>query len=193
MIRNCVLSTGAAAALLCAWDCQGMNENGGVDINVSSTRYPKEILDAILASSAVQKEISNLKAMLEKIAQDEYIACEEMSANDAIKSFADRISLTPNDKDCLSNIKGVIEEFMAFYNKADEFHRNLFKKAPDFDFCLGICGYYFSDENIEGTEKMRAFFKSVTGKDISQEIGINLIKASNGENAYWFSSMIIGK
>ena len=165
---------------------KGMENVDNFCVDIKS-KLPKNELNAILQDGRVRQQMTILVSTLED-ASKEYLAYEEMVVNDRIKALADKIAHTSRS-DC-DALKSVIQELIDYYKSADttSLQEGFIKKSPDFCFCLGACGYLLSAE--QDVDQIREFFRTMTGTSMSKENGLDQIKKSTGENAYWFLQLV---
>lgn len=123
---------------------------------------------------------SKTSAELLEYERKEKLAYEKLVAFDQVNNFANRIGMSPMNSD----IKPIVQEFINFYENLPSHSKELYREAPDFNFIIGMIAYYLSNET--NIDTIKDFFFSITGKIMSVENGIQCIKQSNCENAYWF-------
>lgn len=179
--------------------CEGMLKvdkgKFSIDMGNLGERYPQEVWEHVFKRSSVLNSLKSFQETCEKEAkqymmENERIAYEKMRINDYVKSVADEIGLLENNADLQKNVSEKILTFIEEYNK-EAARQELYKKAPDFYFCLGIAAYYLSSYTLAPeNEKIGEFFKSITSKEMTRENGLELIKKADGENAYFFLQTI---
>ncbi len=163
----------------------GMDDKNSFYIDIKS-KYSIDTLSFFLQDKYVHKELTNLISALKEV-EKEYLAYEEMVVNDRIKEIADKIAILPKNEFFISKMQLIIQELISYCNSQDALHSGFIEKSPDFCFCLGICGYFLSDQKANA---VGSFFKKITGVDMSKQNGLSLLKQSTSENAFWFLQSI---
>ena len=172
-------------------DVAGVSDVNNFLVEIKS-ELPGNMLSVILQNKDVKYEIDKLISALED-ATNEYLAYEEMVVNDKIRTIADKISCMPKDDNYVPGITLIIRELMEYYYQCKNKSQllvNFVKKSPDFCFCIGICGYFLSEQSEQDVSDIGIFFKNMTGTDMTRQAGLEQIERSTSEHAYWFKKIL---
>lgn len=121
------------------------------------------------------------EVMLQKEDKSEEIAFKELSCWKAFDDLANEIGLLP--KDDISKLLNCFPKLQKLYQQYNAL-KDYMQANTSFFFCCGLFAYYLEKEN--SVDKLKEWFKSNLNMELTKENGIELIKKSSGEHAYFF-------
>ena len=111
---------------------------------------------------------------------DEQRIIDELSCMNAFQNLATKMALLPQTEFMyLKNFFTELKEIHESWSK--EFGQAFLMQETEFPFCIGLIAFYLSDEL-----EIKEWFQKLFEKEMNRKEGIELIKQSPGEQAYWF-------
>lgn len=127
-----------------------------------------------------QMECEEVKTQSDFTEPYEQRIIDELSCMNAFQDLATQMALLPQTEFMhLKNFFTELKEIYESWNK--KFDQTFLMKETEFLFCIGLIAYYLSDEL-----EIKDWFQKLFGKEMNRKKGIELIKQSPGEQAYWF-------
>ena len=130
-----------------------------------------------------QMECEEVKTQSNFTESDEQRIINELSCMNAFQALATQMALLPQTE--FMHLKHFFAELKEIYESwSKKFDQVFLMQETEFLFCIGLIAYYLSDE--PDIQLIKEWFQKLFGKEMNREEGIELIKQSPGEQAYWF-------
>ena len=113
--------------------------------------------------------------------EDDEKTIRELNCWKDFDDFANKIGMINCDNK--KELLGYFAELKKLYEKYSDISECMMQNSS-FPFCCGLFAYYLSEES-EGMDEIKTWFYDNLKKEMTKENGIELIKSSSGDHAYF--------
>ena len=157
-------------------------------ILISDIKIAKQIDQSVLEDSKLTDELNNfcqhLNVRIKQLNEEKQTAWA-IAVDSKVKNLAAQLgSLEASSPHIGAEMWKIMNPFVDFCKKCPSEALKIIRETTDFNFCWGIVAYYVT--NGEGFKELNENFLKFFQKQMTKENGLELLRNSDGENAYFF-------